>query len=325
MSDCERFQPILGAYVSDDLDDRAFGPLLAHCRTCDGCRELLELHRDLAELAELADLEMPPSETGFDAMRSRVLREVAGGDRGQAETALPWHLPGGFTLRAAAILATAAMLFVVGLAAGRALPGLNGASVGGNGGVTNRLVSAINADANSNHSLMDVEDSRFTYSNASFRRLEAGRVALDFDVTTHVGLIEPVESELVREVLIHSLLNPSSTGARLKAMSFAAGIMESKIKDALLFSMRRDDNLAVRLKALEILSDHLGDPEIESGVLAALRDDDSVQVRLLALDFLATHSSDGGRIDRIHEVIRESERLGDEALMVRLAEYQKQL
>ena len=53
-------------------------------------------------------------------------------------------------------------------------------------------------------------------------------------------------------------------------------------------------------------------------MLETLRRDDAVQMRLLALDYLAGHSTDR---DRIREVIRESERPGDEALRVRLAQY----
>jgi len=325
VSDCERFEPILEAHVAGDLDDRAFGELLGHCRDCKACRELLELHVALTGLADSAEAAATASERGFDAMRARALSHVAAKDFGPATASSAWRLPGAFTLRwAAAALAAAVILFVAGLAAGRLLPAGTGVLGGGNGG-TARLVSAMTADAASNRSLKDIEDSRFTYSNASFRSLDSNRVAVDFDVTTHVGLVEPVESELVRDVLVHSLLNPASTGARLKAMSYAAGVMEPKIKDALLFSMRRDDSLAVRLKALEILSDHLDDPEIEAGVLATLRDDESVQVRLLALDYVVTHGIDAGRIDRIREAIRESRRPGDEALEVRLAMYEKQL
>jgi hypothetical protein len=313
MSDCERFESTLAAYVAGDLDDRELGPLLAHARMCKECREILELHRDLTGLADRAET---PGESEFAAMHARVLGRI---DR----PARSWHFPAGIAPRALAALAAGALLFVAGLAAGRIVPG---ASVGdGNGGVTSRLVNAINADAASNHTLVDVEDSRFTYSNVSFRRLDGDRVALDFDVTTHVGLVESTDSELVREVLVHSLLNPTNTGARLKAMSYAVGTMEPKVKDALLFAMRRDENLAVRLQALTILSDHLGDPEIEDGVLATLRDDESVQMRLLALDYLAAQRIDADRVDRIRDAIEERERPGDEAVILRLAEYENRL
>jgi hypothetical protein len=216
------------------------------------------------------------------------------------------------------LAAAAVLLFVAGLWTGRVLSG-HGAA--GDGGVTSRLVAAIGADAASNRELADVENSRFTYSGVSFRRLDGARVALDFDVTTHVRLVEPVESALVREVLVHALLNPSTTGARLRAMSYAAGAMEPKVREALIFAMHRDESLAVRLKALAILSDLLGEPEVQSAVLATLRDDESVPMRLLALDYLAAHRVDRARI---REVIEQG-RPGDEALLVRLASHEERL
>ena len=89
--------------------------------------------------------------------------------------------------------------------------------------------------------------------------------------------------------------------------------------EALIFTLHRDASLAVRIKALTVLADHLDDGEIESAVLETLREDKSVQMRLLALDYLAAHS-----IDRnvIRDTIRENQRPGNEALMVRLAEYE---
>lgn len=323
MSDCEGFETTIQAYVAGELDDTGLGPLLAHCRTCKDCRQLLELHRDLVGLALRAP---EPEEADFDALNARVLGEVARreGTRDRREErstrAMPWYALTGSFVRAAAAIAAAVLLFVAGLFADRVLSGRGVTS--GNGGVTNRLVTAISADAASNRVLADVEDSRFTYSNVSFRAIDDEHVTLDFDITTHVQLVEPVHSELVREVLVHSLLNPSSTGARLKAMSYAAGALKPKVREALIFAMRRDENLAVRIKALTILSDRLQEPEVTAAVLATLRDDESVQMRLLALDYLAAHSVDR---DRIREVIEERERPGDEALMVRLAEYEKRI
>ena len=56
--------------------------------------------------------------------------------------------------------------------------------------------------------------------------------------------------------------------------------------------------------------------------LDALRDDAAVQMRLLALDYLAPRSADH---QSIRTVIEENRRPGDEALMIRLAEYERNL
>jgi len=319
MSDCDRFKPIIQTYVAGDLDETDLGPLLEHCRVCEQCRGLMELHRDLTVLGARAG---EPDENELDALRTRVLRDVSRPAPWRLRELAGWPTWAGVALRSAAAVAAVVLLFGAGLMAGRALqeqrlPGQ--ATVEHGNGTTHRLVTAINTDAASNRSLGDVEDSRFTYSNVWFRRMDGGRVALDFDVTTHVQLVEPVQSQLVGEVLVHALLDSTSTGARLKAMSFAGESLDPKVKEALIFTLHRDDSLAVRIKALTVLSDHLDDEEIESALLKTLREDESVQMRLLALDYLAAHS-----IDRnvIRDTIRENQRPGNEALMVRLAEYE---
>ena len=106
----------------------------------------------------------------------------------------------------------------------------------------------------------------------------------------------------------------------MKAMSFAAGELEPKVAQAVLFSLRRDESVAVRLAALTALASRLDDDDVRSALMAALRDDPSVQVRLSALEALASHRVDHGRI---REAIRESERPGDQALMVRLADLER--
>ncbi|MGH9867927.1 MAG: hypothetical protein ACREAA_07180, partial [Candidatus Polarisedimenticolia bacterium] len=191
-----------------------------------------------------------------------------------------------------------------------------------NGNVTPQLVAAIGAEAAANRKLADVEDSPFTYSNVSFRGIEGHRVDIEFDVTMHVRLTEPVQSELVREVLVHSLLDPASAAGRLKALSYARGPMEPKVREALILAMRQDEILAVRLRALGLLTQQPPDPEVEAAVLAALREDEAVQMRLVALDYLAEHHVDHGRL---RDAIRESQRQGNEALQVRLASYEKPL
>jgi hypothetical protein len=105
-------------------------------------------------------------------------------------------------------------------------------------------------------------------------------------------------------------------------MELSAENLEPKLKEALVLAMRNDQSLAVRLEALSILSPRLTDPDVQTAVLATLRDDESVQMRLLALDALAAHSVDRRRL---REAIREKERPGDEALMVRLAQFDKKL
>jgi len=310
MKECDRFEKTIRAYVSGDQLFEELQPMLEHCRSCVECRQILELHQDLTDLG--AAIEVPDA-SEFEAVRERVLNEAARRGQGRRTRRWGWQLSAPFGLRPVAVGALALLVFAVGLVAGRHFSDSTAGEI-------DSLMADISNDAVSNRKLIDVENSPYTYSDVSFRRLDDDRVALAFDVSTHVELTEPMGSEVVKEVLVHSLLNPSNTGSRLKAISYAAELMDPKVKQALIFAMRRDGNLAVRLKAMSILSDQPADLEVESAVLAALRGDESVQMRLEALDYLASRSFDH---DLLRRTVEEAETSDDAALLVRLAEYER--
>jgi hypothetical protein len=290
---------MIEGFVASDLEPQALSELLAHTKGCEDCRRLLSIHGDLAA----AGARVPePDDADFERRQDRVLLNVR-----LRRTRRP--------LRIAAIAAGLILPFAVGLLAGRWIPGRADGS-----GPSSRLMDALRVEAASNRGLADVEDSPFNYSNVSYRTLAGERVELDFDVTTHLATVESTHSPLVREVLAQSLLNPASVGERLKAMSFAASVPEPKLKQAVLFALRRDESVAVRLAALTVLVGRLDDEEVQFALMAALRDDPSVQVRLAALESLSSH-----RVDhrRIREAIGVRQAPGNEPLMVRLAEIER--
>lgn len=300
MSECARFEAMIESLVDSDLEPHDRTALFAHAKECEACRRLLEIHGDLVTAGAQAP---EPDEAELDFVQERIHREVR-------------RRRGRRPLRAAAIAAGLILPFTAGLTLGRVLPARPA-------GVPRsaRLIDALHAEAASNRGLTDVEDSPFNYSNVTFRRVPGDRVALDFDVTTHLASVESSRSPLVHDVLAQSLLNPSSVGERLKAMSFAAGELEPKLEQAVLFSLRHDESVAVRLAALKALVPRLDDVFVRAALMASLRDDPSVQVRLAALESLASHRVDHGRI---RQAIRESERPGDQALMVRLSDLERQ-
>jgi hypothetical protein len=310
MKNCDRFEQTIQAYiagepVADDLE-----PLVEHCKECSDCRELLAVHRDMADLGSKFDeLEEPD----FDALRAQVLEQVARNGLQRSRKGMWASFLAPFSLQPLTAAALMAAIFFVGIVAGQMQ---FGSSVNGAG----RLLDDINTEAVANRSLIDVENSPYTYSNVSFRKVSGGQVALGFDVTRHVDVVEPAQSDLVMEVLAQSLMNASNTGSRLKAVSFASDIAEPKVTEALIFAMQSDDNLAVRLKALSILSAQPAHPEVDAAVLATLREDESVQMRMEALDYLAARSVDH---DLLRRTIEEQENVGDPALMVRLADYRR--
>ena len=86
----------------------------------------------------------------------------------------------------------------------------------------------------------------YGWSGEAVKLINRELEAMKFDI------VEPVQSDLVKEVLVHSLMNPTQTGSRLRAVSFASDMTEPKVTEALIFAMRNDENLAVRLRAIGI-------------------------------------------------------------------------
>ena len=299
MSDCSRFESMIEGYLASDLDPKAVSELLAHAAACPGCRGLLAIHGDLAAAGGAVP---EPSEADFDVRQERVWRDI---ERRRSRR----------PLRMAAIAAGVIVPFAVGLIMGRVLPGREA------GDTSSRLIDTLHLEAAGNRGLADIEDSPFNYSNVSYRKLDDGRVALEFDVTTHLSTVESTRSPLVREVLAQSLLNPSSVGERLKTLSFAASGLEPKLEKAVVFALRNDESVAVRSAALAVLAGRLDDEGVRAALMATLRDDPAVQVRLAALELLASH-----RIDprQIREAIRDESGSGNEALLVRLTEIERQ-
>jgi hypothetical protein len=310
MSECDRFEHVIQEHISGDAGATDWDALIEHCRDCTNCRQLLALHAELTDLgAEFIELE----DADLEFVRAKVMSRVA--QRGQvARQPRRWSwLPETPLLRPLAAGALAVLVFVIGVV------------IGSSGMQFERsdakpLWTEINDEALSNRRLSDVENSPYTYSNVSFRRIDDQRVALEFDVTTHVQAIEPVQSALVKEVLVHSLLNPSHTGSRLKAISYAAEMIDPKVQDALIFAMRHDENLAVRQKALTILARHPTNGSVESAVLDTLREDNSVHMRLLALDYLASRRVDH---DTLRRAVQAAQSESDATLLVRLADYER--
>jgi hypothetical protein len=303
-NDCTRFQEIIEAIVAGVPTSGGADNLARHCRTCPDCVRALEAHQNLSEVGRRF---RASTDGDLDELRSRVLVQLAAPPR-RGWLAV-FSTP--FTLQPALAAVFTVVIFLTGL-------GAAWIQVGGDPGILQRLRTEITAEAASNRSLVDVEDSRYTYSNVTFRRLDDRLVSMDFDVTTHVNLVEPVESELVKEVLVHSLLNPSNTGSRLKAITYASNVMEPKVRDSVIFAMHNDENLAVRLQALSFLAGQPVDPTLESAVTTTLLEDPSVQMRLEALDYLATHTSNP---ESIRRAIEQTDDAVNAALMVRLADY----
>jgi hypothetical protein len=289
MKECKDYREMIQSYIAGEISPAGLDSLYHHCQSCPDCGQLWEVHSNLAAAGE--ELPQPP-EDGLLAMRTNVLAQITRDERGREERAQGtqtwarrirwWDL--GALLRAhpAAALPVAAALVVVSIVAGRL-------SVSGPETGDSVIMREISQQASRQAGLIDYWDTPLSYSNVDARPVEGGNLDLSFDVSRHVRLVTPMDSPVAREVLMYAILEPSAVGSKMKAMAMAMApeIMDPKIKEALIFTMHNDPNLAVRMEAMSVLSKSPYDSDIQKAFLTTLRGDEEVQMRLQALEYLA--------------------------------------
>lgn len=282
MNVCKQWESRIRACLAGELPPAERANLLEHARACRPCRAVLELHHRLENAA--AD-PPPPTEAEFQAMRRAVRDRLERSAAPAGRPSLLQDLAILFRAHPALSAGVAVVLLVAVFLLGRwsDRPPAN---------LESQVVEAIHAQARNGQGLAGYWDSPFVYSNVTFRPAPDGRLALSFDVTRHVSLVAPEDSPVAREVMVHAILDPSSVGPRLKAISLSEGVADERLKEALIFALHRDSNLAVRRKALAVLVRYPADPDIEAALLETLRNDEAVQLRLEALYGLAERRTD---------------------------------
>lgn len=279
MKKCKSYEKFLKKYITGEISAADEKRLLAHIKTCDYCREIYQLHHSLVD--KKVDIPLPET-NAFVKMREQVIRKIR---LKRSQVAQPWYLKYldnfMFYLSKPAFASIfLVMVFIIGFLS-RSLflektiqP-------------KDYLLKNIKHTAMSNNNLRDVENSPYIFSNVQFREVDDQNIALSFDVATHVEFMSSKDDPLVKEVLAQSLLNPEPLGTRLKTLTFAQEIMDPKIKEALIFALKDDPDLAVRMRAMSSLMVYPDDQQIQDAFLQVLKEEESVNMRLMAIDYLA--------------------------------------
>jgi hypothetical protein len=166
--------------------------------------------------------------------------------------------------------------------------------------------------------LADVENSPYRYSNVQIRETNDGRVQLSFDVARHMEIVTERNAPLVTEVLVQSLLDPSSIGNQLRAISHAGDHDDPRLREALVKAMLTDSNLAVRLEAQAKLVSHVNEREVQNALLTVLQQEENVQMRLVAIDYLTRQKVDPQLLE---QAVEAGEPQGRSALYVKAGGY----
>ena len=313
MSDCQRFKRSIERLLGDEIGQEELERLLSHTQVCAGCESLFELHHDLSDpQLRLSD----PEQADLMGVRRAVLREIRTREGETRDATAPsrrwparmrpgltaWLRPGLASWLRPGLASwlrpdTASWLrpaLATGLAAGLVVLALGVGFVMGRGEISTvpvtgrgNLVPEIERAAYAVESLQDTAESPYVYSNLRLRDAGDGRVALSFDVATHLDMIRPKDDPLVSEVLVQAMLQDESLGGRLKAISHAAELVDPRVDEALILVMLRDPSLPVRMKALSQVASTPATRQVEEAMLQVLENEESVQMRLQAIDYLS--------------------------------------
>jgi hypothetical protein len=299
MSGCGRFEKFIEQYLAGDISPADLESLNEHSRSCPRCRETMDLG---SELSQIAGAIPQPSDGDLREMRASALQRIRRYRHKERERPLwrrwvPVTAAKPVYAGALAIVLVGVGFFLGRLDAGRPLFGHD------------RLTEEIVRQASQERGLAGYWDSPFVYSNVNLRPHGNGIVTLDFDATRHVSVTTTLAAPLTREILVYAMIDPTTMGTRLEAMDVAAESMDEKLRETLVFILLNDPSLPVRLRSLEILSEHASDPGVQDALLASLAQDPSVQIRMLALDSLAGQHMDPAVIRRaIGETLDDNDR-----------------
>lgn len=96
------------------------------------------------------------------------------------------------------------------------------------------------------------------------------------------------EVQQMRELMILSMLEQSSSTERLKAVNISYELprAEARIVEALLHTLNHDPNVNVRLAALEALRQHAAQPAVRQGLIASINEQSSPLVQVALADLM---------------------------------------
>lgn len=100
-------------------------------------------------------------------------------------------------------------------------------------------------------------------------------------------IVGNIGDEAVRQLLLMAVKDPADPGLRVDSVELLKGQDGTDIRDALLYTVRHDENAAVRLKALEGLRRFRDDRLTHEALRSVLQYDNSPAVRSAAIDVLA--------------------------------------
>ena len=280
MDKCKKYHELIKKQISSGLDEKETTFLTEHTKRCQACSDLLKVHENIERNKESIPI---PTKDEFRVMRQNTLRQIRLSESSKFDVMLD-RLKGFFT-RAEFAYGLALLFLIFSIYSFYS-------SDKNQDRIPSDLIEQIDYTAQQNQTLSDIENSPYTYSNVEIIEKDNQQIHLGFNVSTYIELIRDKNDPLVKEILAQSIINSPQTGTKLSTIAYTEELLDPKLKETLLYVVQNDPELAVRLKALNILTKYANDGQIQEAFLSLLKNEESVQMRLIALDYLTANKID---------------------------------
>lgn len=172
----------------------------------------------------------------------------------------------------------------------------------------------------------EIENKGLNISNIRFSDSfsEDGNIEFLFDAVKPVKYKGSANDQNVQLLLAKALLTTKNPGLRIKTVNTLASFTEGKknldpkIKNALISSMKADENPTVRREALNALNNFQFDSEIRDAVLKVLENDDNSGLRILAINILADKKLEDKNLDSVVKNVLNKKAASDDNEFIKL-------
>jgi hypothetical protein len=266
---CQQVQMNVSLYLYGELDFAQEEQLEQHLSECALCQRTLA-----REKAWHSTVNSEREDVPFDLLSQcrRELRNAISSPEVKKESRASfwnWLQPLGVsTTRWSMRVALASFLFIVGFGAARWM------------------------DRNSVPGFPIEPTSQMGFLGSSTTRIrdiqpgENDRVRIIFDQVRPQEITGRVEDGDVRQLLLAAIKDPTDPSIRVDSLDILKNQDGRDVRDALLYTVRHDNNAAVRFKALEGLRRFAGDQVSRDTLKFVLEHDDNPSVRSEAIDVL---------------------------------------
>lgn len=306
MDKCKKYHDLIIKLISSGLNEKEKIFLNEHINKCKDCADYLFIHKKIEQSHKNIPI---PSSNEFRIMRQNTLRQIRLSDSPKFNSLL--NQIKSLFVKVEFAYSLALVFLIFGLYRFFYLDTNQGK-------IPSDLVEQIDYTAQQNRSLSDIENSPYTYSNIEIKEMDDQRIHLGFNVSTYIELTREKNDPLVKEILAQSIINSQQTGTKLSTISYAEELIDPKLKETLLYVIQNDPDLAVRLKALHILTKYANDDQIQNAFLSVLKKEESVQMRLMVLDYLTANKIDTSLI--VRELSTATTRI-NQPILIRAQEY----